>query len=51
MNEDKKITVPCAAATADEGQSYVTNTVSIAEESVSCNPIAIFIFIANNLTS
>ena len=32
MNEDKKITVPRAAATADEGQSNVTNTVSIAEE-------------------
>ena len=32
MNEDKKITVPRAAATANEGQSNVTNTVSIAEE-------------------
>lgn len=51
MSDDKKITVPRAAATADEGQSYVTNTVSIAEESVRCNPIAIYIFIANNLTS
>ena len=51
MSDDKKITVPRAAATADEGQSYVTNTFSIAEESVRCNPIAIYIFIANNLTS
>ena len=33
MNKSKKITVPGAAATA-EGQSNVTNTVSIAEESV-----------------
>ena len=32
MNKSKKITVPGAAATA-EGQSNVTNTVSIAEES------------------
>ena len=32
MSDDKKITVPRAAATADEGQSNVTNTVSISEE-------------------
>lgn len=50
MSDDKKITVLRAAATAEEGQSNVTNTVSIAEEYVHCNPIAI-LFIANNLTS
>ena len=38
MSDDKKITVPCAAATAEEGQSYVTNTVSIAEAPEHCNP-------------
>ena len=37
MSDDKKITVPRAAATADEGQSYVTNNVSIAEESPNRN--------------
>ena len=36
MSDDKK-TVPRAAATADEGQSYVTNTVSIAEETPNRN--------------
>ena len=44
MSDDKKITVPRAAATADEGQSNVNNTVSIAEESVRCNLIAIYIY-------
>ena len=37
MSDDKKITVLRAAATADEGQSNVTNTVSIAEESPNRN--------------
>ena len=44
MSDDKKITVLRAAATADEGQSNVTNTDSIAEEYVHCNPIAIYIY-------
>jgi hypothetical protein len=43
MSYDKKITAPRAAATA-QGQSNVTNTVSIAEEYVHCNPIAIYIY-------
>ena len=32
MSDDKKITVPRAAATADEGQSNVNNTVSISHK-------------------
>ena len=34
MSDDKKITVPRAAATAEEGQSNVTNTVIIMVRSV-----------------
>lgn len=34
MSDDKKITVLRAAATADEGQSYVSNTVIIMVRSV-----------------
>lgn len=34
MSDDKKITVPRAAATAEEGQSYVSITVIIMVRSV-----------------
>ena len=37
MSDDKKITVLRAAATAEEGQSYISNTVIIAVSSAISN--------------